>query len=47
MAFDQSMGDLYPFSLRQKLTVITEPSPYYMSGDCQSVGTVRSFRWRC
>ena len=33
MAFDQSMGDLYPFSLRQKLAVITEPSPYYLSGD--------------
>ena len=25
MAFDQNMGDLYPFSLRQKLKVITEP----------------------
>lgn len=32
MAFDQDMGDLYPFSLRQKLAVITEPSTYY-SGD--------------
>jgi hypothetical protein len=29
MAFDQNMGDLYPFSLRQKLAVITETSPYY------------------
>lgn len=29
MAFDQTMGDLYPFSLRQKLAVITENSPYY------------------
>ncbi|MFX8262526.1 hypothetical protein ABTL46_21975, partial [Acinetobacter baumannii] len=29
MAFDQNMGDLYPFSLRQKLAVITENSPYY------------------
>ncbi len=29
MAFDQNMGDLYPFSLRQKLTVITESSPFY------------------
>ena len=33
MAFDQIMGELYPFSLRQKLTVITETSPYYSSGD--------------
>jgi hypothetical protein len=33
MAFDQSMGDLYPFSLRQKLAVITEASPYYTGGD--------------
>jgi hypothetical protein len=33
MAFDQIMGDLYPFSLRQKLAVITEASPYYSSGD--------------
>jgi len=29
MAFDQHMGDLYPFSLAQKLAVITEPHPYY------------------
>ena len=33
MAFDQVMGNLYPFSLRQKLAVITEPSPYYLPGD--------------
>jgi hypothetical protein len=33
MAFDQAMGDLYPFSLRQKLAVITEPSPFYSGGD--------------
>ncbi len=33
MAFDQIMGDLYPFSLRQKLAVITESSPYYASAD--------------
>ena len=26
---DQNMGALYPFSLRQKLKVITEPSPWY------------------
>src|SRR6186713_1905985 len=33
MAFDQNMGDLYPFSLRQKLAVITENSPYYSGAD--------------
>ncbi|WFU38752.1 hypothetical protein QA640_30690 [Bradyrhizobium sp. CB82] len=31
MGLDQNMGDLYPFSLRQKLAVITENSPYYSS----------------
>ena len=29
MGFDQYMGDLYPFSLADKLKVITEPSPWY------------------
>ncbi len=29
MAFDQNMGELYPFSLDDKLKVITEPSAYY------------------
>lgn len=29
MDADQHMGDLYPFSLAQKLKVITEPSSYY------------------
>jgi hypothetical protein len=29
MALDQNMGELYPFSLRQKLEVITEDSPLY------------------
>lgn len=29
MDFDQHMGDLYPFSLNQKLEKITEPSPWY------------------
>jgi hypothetical protein len=33
MDADQHMGDLYPFSLAAKLKVITEPSPYYSSGD--------------
>jgi len=32
MDFDQNMGDLYPFSLREKLKVITEPSPFYAEG---------------
>ena len=29
MDFDQNMGELYPFSLRDKLKAITEPSPFY------------------
>jgi hypothetical protein len=29
MDHDVAMGELYPFSLRQKLEVITEPSPWY------------------
>jgi hypothetical protein len=29
MDFDQNMGELYPFSLADKLKVITEPSPFY------------------
>ncbi|MFC0240716.1 hypothetical protein [Rhodopseudomonas telluris] len=29
MDADQHMGELYPFSLADKLKVITEPSPYY------------------
>jgi len=33
MAPDQHMGDLYPFSLAQKLKVITEPSPWYSGAD--------------
>ncbi len=32
MGFDQHMGDLYPFSLADKLEVITEPSPWYRDG---------------
>jgi hypothetical protein len=31
--FESSNGDLYPFSLRQKLDAITEPSEWYWSGD--------------
>ncbi|MHC4042016.1 hypothetical protein [Bradyrhizobium sp. 23AC] len=37
MTFDQTMGDLYPFSLRQKLAVITENSPYYSGADNSSL----------
>ncbi len=33
MDFGQHMGDLYPFSLAEKLEVITEPSPYYSGSD--------------
>jgi hypothetical protein len=29
MDFEQNMGELYPFSLADKLAVITEPSPFY------------------
>lgn len=29
LGFDQHMGDLYPFTLADKLAVITEPSPWY------------------
>ena len=32
MDADQHMGDLYPFSLNQKLARITEPSPWYSGG---------------
>lgn len=32
MDFDQHMGELYPFSLAEKLAVITEASPYYERG---------------
>ncbi|HUA35505.1 MAG TPA: hypothetical protein VMA09_17985 [Candidatus Binataceae bacterium] len=31
MGFDQHMGNQYPFSLNDKLKVITEPSPWYTS----------------
>jgi hypothetical protein len=31
--FDQHMGDLYPFSLNDKLKVITETSPWYTEAD--------------
>ena len=30
MDFDQNMGELYPFSLQDKLKVITEPSAFYL-----------------
>jgi hypothetical protein len=33
MEFDQHMGPMYPFSLRQKLAKITEAHPYYTTSD--------------
>ena len=33
MSFDERNGDLYPFSLREKLAAITEPSPWYVPGE--------------
>lgn len=33
MGFDDHMGALYPFTLAQKLVAITEPSPWYASGE--------------
>ena len=33
MDFDQHMGQLYPFSLNEKLAAITEPHPYYTGTD--------------
>ena len=48
MGFDQNMGELYPFSLGDKLKVITEPSPYYRREENPPTpGGVRSFRSRC
>jgi hypothetical protein len=35
---DQIMGDLYPFSLKQKLAVITENSPWYSDPDASPWG---------
>jgi hypothetical protein len=45
MAFDQNMGELYPFSLKEKLAVITENSPFYLSAD--NPFDHRSSRWKC
>lgn len=33
MGFDEWNGNLYPFSLADKLRVITEPSPWYVPGE--------------
>jgi hypothetical protein len=38
MDFEQNMGDLYPFSLADKLKVITEPSSWYRSGSVSPWG---------
>lgn len=32
ISYDEAMGQLYPFTLAEKLTKITEPSPYYDRG---------------
>jgi hypothetical protein len=40
MDADQHMGDLYPFSLNQKLAKITEPSPWYAGGDSPFGGAI-------
>jgi len=36
MDFDQHLGKLYPFSLNDKLEIITEPSPWYTKGSGSS-----------
>lgn len=33
MGFDEHNGNLYPFSLRDKVRLITEPSPWYVPGE--------------
>ena len=38
MDADQNMGALYPFSLAQKLTKITEPSPFYAGAGAAPFG---------
>lgn len=38
MDADQNMGALYPFSLAEKLKVITEPSPLYQTGEGSPFG---------
>lgn len=38
LPFGQRMGDLYPFSLDDKLRVITEPSPWYLPGTMSTWG---------
>ncbi|MDR3507582.1 MAG: hypothetical protein P4L64_06755, partial [Caulobacteraceae bacterium] len=38
MDADQNMGALYPFSLTEKLKVITEPSPYYDTAEVSPFG---------
>ncbi|MGN8550034.1 hypothetical protein ACQPTN_37770 [Bradyrhizobium sp. 13971] len=45
MDFDQNMGDLYPFSLADKLRVITEPSDYHSLE--HNPWAAPSSRWRC
>lgn len=35
LSFEEHLGDMYPFTLRQKLSAITEPSPWYMEAQEQ------------
>ena len=41
MGFDESNGNLYPFSLADKVQLITEPSPWYVPGAGVAVGSRR------
>ena len=38
MGFDESNGNLYPFSLADKVQLITEPSPWYVPGQASPWG---------
>ena len=38
MLFRSHNGNLYPFSLRDKVRLITEPSPWYVPGDISPWG---------
>jgi hypothetical protein len=48
MGFDQHMGPHYPFTLADKLKVITEPCPWYTPehGGVVALGPRRSSRSR-
>ena len=38
MSYDESNGNLYPFSLADKVRLITEPSPWYVPGESSPWG---------